>query len=85
MSYYVYIVRCKDNSLYTGFTWNINNRVKEHNSSKRGAKSLKGKLPAILVYSEELLSKSEALKREREIKGWGKAKKETLGALARKS
>ncbi|MDO8503074.1 MAG: GIY-YIG nuclease family protein [bacterium] len=78
MSYYIYIVRCKDNSLYTGVTWNINNRVKEHNSGKRGAKSLKGKLPAILVYSEELPSKSEALKREIEIKGWRKEKKESL-------
>ncbi len=84
MSYYVYIVRCKDNSLYTGFTLNIENRVSDHNFSKRGAKSIKGKLPALLVYSEELISKSEALKREHEIKGWSKPKKEMLIASMKK-
>ena len=78
MSYYVYIVRCKDNSLYTGFTLNIENRIDDHNFTKRGAKSLRGKVPVTLVYSEIFESKSEALKREIEIKGWRKEKKEDL-------
>lgn len=78
MPYFVYIVKCKDNSLYTGFTLDIEKRVYEHNTSKRGAKSVKGKLPVALVYSEKFEMKKEALKREREIKGWRKEKKENL-------
>ncbi|MCL5432770.1 MAG: GIY-YIG nuclease family protein, partial [Patescibacteria group bacterium] len=72
MNYFVYIVRCKDDSLYTGFTWNISQRIWEHNFSKRGAKSLRGKLPVHLEYSEVYNTKTEALKRERKIKGWRK-------------
>ena len=71
---YVYIVKCSDESLYTGITDNIKRRVNEHNS-KRGAKSLKGKLPVILVHLEEYETKSEALKREYEIKTWKREKK----------
>ncbi len=82
LMYYVYIVRCKDDSLYTGFTSNLEKRIIEHNTSKLGAKSIKGKLPATLVYKEILPSLSEALKREREIKGWRKSKKEKLISLA---
>ena len=78
MPYYVYIVRCRDNSLYTGVALNINNRIKQHNFGYRGAKSLRGKTPVILVYTESYNSKSEALKREREIKEWRKEKKEQL-------
>lgn len=81
MSYYIYIVRCKDNSLYTGITRNIKDRIKQHNFGYRGAKSLRGKIPVKLVYSEVYNSKSEALKREIEIKGWRKEKKENLIAL----
>ncbi len=78
MNYYVYIVRCRDNSLYTGVTWNIEKRINEHNTSKLGAKSVKGKLPVRLAYSERFKNKIEAFRREREIKGWRKDKKETL-------
>ncbi len=78
MKYYVYIVRCNDNSLYTGITWNIKNRIWEHNYSERGAKSIKGKRPVKLVYFENYLTKNQALKREDEIKGWRKEKKEKL-------
>ncbi len=78
MPYYLYIVRCSDNSLYTGITLDIEKRLKEHNTGKRGAKAVKGKLPVNLVYSEELVDKIAALKREREIKSWTKARKESL-------
>ncbi len=71
---YVYIVKCSDESLYTGITDNTERRVNEHNS-KRGAKSLKGKLPVVLVYQEAYETKSEALKREYEIKTWKREKK----------
>ena len=78
MNYYVYMVRCKDNSLYTGISSNVSHRVWQHNFSKRGAKSLRNKLPVILVYSEVYSTKSDALKREHEIKSWKKEKKEQL-------
>lgn len=74
MKYYVYIVECADKSLYTGFTNNINKRVKKHNLMK-GAKSVRGKLPVKLVYFEEFDFKQDALEREREIKSWKRSKK----------
>lgn len=67
MPYFVYIVKASDNSLYTGYTVDIEKRVAVHNNGK-GSKSLKGKLPVNLVYSETFESKSDALKREAAIK-----------------
>lgn len=66
-SNYVYILKCRDNTLYTGWTNNLEKRINVHNSGK-GAKYTKSRLPAILVYSEEFKTKEEALKREAEIK-----------------
>ncbi len=78
MKHYVYIVECNDGSFYTGYTLNIEKRVNEHNTSKLGAKSLKGKLPVRLVYFEEYRSKTSALKREYEIKTWSREQKLSL-------
>ena len=78
VNYYVYIVKCSDGSLYTGYTKNIANRIQQHNFSKYGAKSIKGKLPVELVYSETYNSRKEAMQREYQLKNWPKAKKETL-------
>lgn len=75
MKYFVYIVECSDKSLYTGYSSNLEKRVWEHNFGRRGARSLKGKLPVRLVYSEEYKTKSQALKREFEIKSWSRARK----------
>ena len=75
MKVVVYIVRCVDNSLYTGITRNLEQRIWQHNNSKYGAKSLKGKRPVKLVYSEISSTISEALKREKTIKGWVRSKK----------
>ncbi|MBN1168528.1 GIY-YIG nuclease family protein [Candidatus Woesebacteria bacterium] len=73
--YYVYIVRCKDESLYTGVSTDINRRIRQHNHSKYGAKSVRGKRPVKLVYKESYRNKSKAYKREKEIKGWTREKK----------
>ena len=71
MNWFVYIVECSDNTLYTGITTDIVRRVKEHNTNdKLGAKSLRGKRPVILVYSELYSTQSGARKRESAIKGW---------------
>lgn len=74
MSHYVYIVECRDGTLYTGYTVNLENRVAVHNSGK-GAKSIRGKLPVKLVYSETYTNKSDALKREAAIKRLSRKKK----------
>ncbi len=67
MIWYVYIIECKDNSLYTGITNNLSKRLEVHNSGK-GAKYTKTRLPVKLVYKEIYRTKEESLKREREIK-----------------
>jgi len=75
--WYIYILECKDKSLYTGITTDLKRRCKEHNS-RVGAKSVLGKLPVKIVYSERALDQREAAKREREIKGWPRIKKLNL-------
>lgn len=64
---YVYILRCADGSLYTGWTNDLKKRVKTHNAGK-GAKYTKTRLPVELVYYEEYEEKGEALSRELSIK-----------------
>lgn len=65
--FYVYILRCNDNTLYTGFTVDLERRIKTHNKGM-GAKYTRGRLPVELVYKEEYKTKSEALKRECTLK-----------------
>lgn len=74
MIWNLYIIICKDKSLYTGISTDIDRRIKEHNNGK-GAKSLLGKLPVKLVYTEQFNNQSDAMKREREIKSWKREKK----------
>ncbi len=74
MNWYLYIIECSDESLYTGITKDLERRVSEHNA-KNGAKYVKGKLPVKLVYSELYNSHAEALKREIEIKRLNRAEK----------
>lgn len=66
--WYVYIVICSDSSLYTGITKDLENRVYEHNSGKKGAKYTKARRPVRLVYKEKFSSRSAAAKREYQIK-----------------
>jgi len=66
--YYVYILECADKTLYTGYTTDLDKRIKNHNESKVGAKYTKARRPVVLKYSEKLATLSEALKREIEIK-----------------
>lgn len=73
----VYILLCSDNTLYTGWTNDLENRIIAHNAGA-GAKYTKARLPVKLVYSEVLSTKSEALKREIEIKKLNKKKKMEL-------
>ena len=65
--FYTYILKCADNSLYCGYTNELEKRIETHNSGK-GAKYTKTRLPVELIYFEEFDNKSDALKRECEIK-----------------
>lgn len=75
--YYVYILRCADDTLYTGSTNDLAAREVTHNAG-RGAKYTAGRRPVRIVYSEEHESRSAAQRREAELKGWTRAKKEAL-------
>lgn len=73
----VYILKCSNNALYTGITDNVKRRIKEHNHKKGGHyTSTFG--PVRLVWKENHPNRSSALKRERQIKGWTRKKKEAL-------
>ena len=75
--YYVYIVKCRDNTLYTGITTDLEKRLTKHNQGT-GAKYTRGRTPVELVYYEKGYTKSEALKREISIKKLNRIKKEKL-------
>ena len=75
--HFVYIVRCRDGTLYTGYARDPRAREKVHNSG-RGARYTAGRLPVNLVYSERCESLGDALKREHELKRWTRADKEAL-------
>jgi putative endonuclease len=66
--WYVYIIRCRDNSYYTGITTDLTRRIDEHNSSKKGARYTRPRRPVELVYSEQAASRSMATRRESQIK-----------------
>ena len=61
--YYVYIVKCADDTLYTGISTQLERRIEEHNSSDKGAKYTRVRRPVELVYSEEYPDRSAASKR----------------------
>jgi len=66
--YYVYMVQCADETLYTGIAKDLKRRITEHNESEKGAKYTRARRPVKLVYSEEYVDRSTASKREYEIK-----------------
>ena len=74
---YTYIIRCKDNSLYVGWTNNLEKRMKAHNEGK-GAKYTKPRRPVELVYYEVFSTKQEAMSREYHLKKLSHKEKEQL-------
>lgn len=74
---YTYILKCADGTLYTGWTNDIEKRIKDHNAG-RGAKYTRSRTPVELVYFEIFETKQEAMKREYAIKHMGRTKKEAL-------
>lgn len=77
MSWYVYMLRCRDGSLYTGCTDNVDRRLSVHNRGK-GARYTRSRLPVTVVYRETCPDHSSALRREAAIKRLSKEKKEAL-------
>lgn len=72
--WFVYILLCEDKSLYTGVSNNLEKRFLEHKGGK-GGRYTRSHKPIKMIYSEELPNQSDALKRERQIKGWPREKK----------
>ncbi len=75
--WYLYLVRCRDNSLYTGITTDVDRRFSAH-QAEAGAKYLKGRGPLELVYQEKIGDKRLAHRVEHMVKRWPKFKKERL-------
>jgi len=75
--WFTYILLCSDGSYYTGSTNDVEARFKEHLAGK-GARYTKSHKPVKIIYKEKFVTKSEALKREAEIKKWPKKRKERL-------
>ncbi|RTZ95620.1 MAG: GIY-YIG nuclease family protein [Deltaproteobacteria bacterium] len=78
ITWFVYLVRCHDQTLYTGITRDLKRRVAEHNSEKGGAKYTRSRQPVQLVYAESVKSRSEASKREYQLKKMSRARKQAL-------
>ncbi len=77
MSFWVYMLRCSDDSYYTGHTDDLEKRLSEHRRGEPKCYTSRRR-PVELVFTEEFPSRVEALETERRIKGWSRAKKEAL-------
>lgn len=75
--HYAYMLRCNDNSIYSGYTTDLDRRLEVHNSGK-GSKYTRARLPVKLEYFEEFDDKKDALKREREFKKYSHTEKEKM-------
>ncbi len=76
--WFVYILRCADQSLYTGITTNLSRRLDEHNDSSKGARYTRGRRPVVLIYSESQPNRATASQREYAIKQLSRSEKEQL-------
>lgn len=77
-SWQVYIVRCADETLYTGIALDVEKRVGEHNHGRLAARYTRARRPVVLVYTEACASRSHALRREHAIKKLSRRDKEQL-------
>jgi putative endonuclease len=77
-NYYVYIVECKDSFYYTGITNKLEKRINEHNEGKNTTCFTYRRRPVVLKYFEGFKDVKQAIAREKQLKGWRRAKKEAL-------
>ena len=78
IKYYVYIIECSDSILYTGFTANLERRLRWHNEGYFPKVYTALRRPVKLIWSKAFVNRNEALKYERQIKGWTRRKKVAL-------
>lgn len=78
--FWVYILKCADNSYYIGHTDHLENRLGQHHHKVDPGCYTATRLPVQLVFSQEFATREEALTSERQIKGWSRKKKEALSA-----
>lgn len=76
-SFFVYMLKCADDSYYVGHTDNLEVRLMQHETGATGGYT-STRRPIVLVWSSDMATRSDALERERQIKGWSRAKKEAL-------
>lgn len=76
--YFVYILKCSDNSYYTGVTNNLDRRLYEHSNSCNPDSYTSKRLPIELVFHPVFYSSMQAISFEKQVKGWGRKKKEAL-------
>ena len=76
--YYVYILRCNDNSLYTGITSDLERRIIEHNEGKYPDAYTFKRKPVTLVFYQDFIEPNQAIYFEKKLKKWSKAKKQAL-------
>ncbi|MBO9692439.1 GIY-YIG nuclease family protein [Chryseobacterium sp.] len=76
--YYVYIVKCSDNSYYTGFTNDLERRINEHNDGLNPESYTYTRKPVELVFYYEFNDATQAISFEKQIKGWSRKKKEAI-------
>jgi putative endonuclease len=74
----MYIVECADRSYYVGSTWDLERRLAQHNSDDQGAAYTRRRRPVRLVYVEYSGSIADAYMREKQVQGWGRAKRIAL-------
>jgi putative endonuclease len=75
---FTYIVRCSDDTYYTGSTWNLDGRLWQHNHSNDGASYTRRRRPVVLAWNAEFDSIEQAFAFEKRIAGWRREKKEAL-------
>lgn len=78
MSFFTYLVECSDGTFYCGYTDDLDKRIQQHNSEKSKTKYTRVRQPVKLVYSEKFETKSQAMKREAQIKKFSRQQKEKL-------
>lgn len=76
--YYVYILKCSDNSYYTGITNNIERRISEHNEGIHPNSYTYNRRPVILVFQQQFTDVMKAIAFEKQVKGWSRKKKEAI-------
>lgn len=78
MSFWVYVIRCADDSYYTGHTDNLDNRLAQHHLGLVKSCYTYRRRPLVCVFTQDFTSRNEAISSEQQIKGWSRQKKEAM-------